>query len=646
MNNDFESASAIIIIGYSMQYDIDIKRLLSAPSISRKVIFIDSPYIDEISKELINSYGQCYTIGIQGFGDMIDEAKKEYIPKFNHSYKCFSHIYKGSLNVVQPRYEEIVKFYTEGKKNDNLFEKNRLGEYKHLLYRSAVNLFFRKYKTHKMFIALSNLGNGKSVFLDMVVNELRNDDIDVFVYKHRYYSVDYEIERICKLNRKCIVVIDNYPGHMDIIEKFQQYGHENITFLLSSRFSVNQIFYNQLQRRLNIAYNSICPIYLNRLNDQETKALADILDNNKLLTEAVLNLKGGTKNLVSFISNECKSSFSELLLKLFDSSDIKTRLYELYSQIEKSQDKKLKEVVVFSLLKNVSNYDISFSEILDLFNADYMLLRVRDSEFMNEIFDKYDADSINVRSSIISLSLIKNIIRAKDIINTMKVAFLSADKKASKTYIELQKGLVSHSQFMNLLNTSKDLDVLQQIESYYEDIRNSSFARHNPFFWEQFASAYIDMKKFDLVKKCLETALVEASKIPGFVPFQIRTVQGRYFVEKSFSELTNGKSNPSEAINNISESCEVILKHYTHPDNNLYYVFKVVKFYPMIFNIIKDRINKRELLIYIEKCSIMSKNMEKYISDYSFRSDYYVSNVKKWNEDVLLSIKTAKEKLN
>lgn len=43
MVNDFEAASAIVVIGYSMQFDIDIKRLFSAPEISQKVIFIDSP---------------------------------------------------------------------------------------------------------------------------------------------------------------------------------------------------------------------------------------------------------------------------------------------------------------------------------------------------------------------------------------------------------------------------------------------------------------------------------------------------------------------------------------------------------------------------------------------------------------------------
>ena len=101
----------------------------------------------------------------------------------------------------------------------------------------------------------------------------------------------------------------------------------------------------------------------------------------------------------------------------------------------------------------------------------------------------------------------------------MKKAFLAADKKSGRIYLELQKSMVSHSQFMYLTNTSDEREKFVLIEGFYDYIRNTEFSKHNPFYWEQFASAYIDMKKFDLVKKCIDTALVEAKRTPHFVPF-------------------------------------------------------------------------------------------------------------------------------
>lgn len=643
MVNDFEAASAIIVIGYSMQFDIDIKRLFSAPGISKKVIFIDSPKIDDISKELIENYGTCYPIGIDKFIMKIEEAKKDYVPSVNYSFKSFKCIYHDTMTSVPPSYEDIVKFYIEGKKNDKLLEKDASGEYKYVLNRKAMSYFLRNFSNVKVFIALANLGNGKSIFLDMVENELRSEDVKVYTYIHRYDLIDQEIEHICNETKRCIVIMDNYPGHMDILHKFSQYGHANITFLLTARNGVNIMFCKQLERALHINAEDIQPLYLNQLQQEEIDCLASLIEDNSLLT---VDSFGGTNRLdfKKFIMEDCKARFSNVLLKLFESSNIRNKLVKLYSDLEKYENKKVKEVAIFSLLKNISNYDLNFHEILDLFSADYIALKRNDIEFIPEIFEQSEDDNaINVRSAIISMELIQNVIRTKDIISTMKTAFLAADNKAGRTYKELQKSMVSHSQFVFFTNNSDEREKLILIESFYDDIRNTKFAKHNPFFWEQFASAYIDMKKFDLVKKCVETALVEAKRNPVFVPFQVKTVQGRYYAEKSYEDLLCGRSNASEAIVAITNATDAVLLHYNHPENNLYYVFKVVRFFPKIFELTKDSMNNREVSIYIEKSSLMKKRMEEYLSNNEDLQ--YYEKVKTWSEELTKSIDEAKRLL-
>ena len=211
------------------------------------------------------------------------------------------------------------------------------------------------------------------------------------------------------------------------------------------------------------------------------------------------------------------------------------------------------------------------------------------------------------------MSLIKNIIKTEDIINIMKKAFLAADNRNGKTYKELQKSMVSHSQFIYFTNVSDEKEKLILIEDFYDSIRNTKFAKHNPFFWEQFASAYIDMKKYDLVKKCIDTAFVEAKRDANFVPFQIKTVQGRYYVEKCYNDLLNGECDVNNAIIAIQDATDSVLQYYNHPENNLYYVFKVVRFFARIYHMIKESLDKRELSIYIEKVTIMEKRMEEYL---------------------------------
>ena len=639
MINDFDSASAIIIIGYSMRFDIDIKRLLSAPTIRDKVIFIDSPKIDTIQQSMLESYGDCYAIGIEEFSKKIIEIKKDYVPEIKSLFKSFNCMFHETLTSIHPSYEEIVKFYIEGKKSEKLFEQDTFGEYKYILNRDAMNCFLKNYRNEKVFIALSNLGNGKTIFVNMVENELRKEDVKVYTYVHRYDTLDYEIEEICNQNKKCVVIIDNYPGHMDILNKFSQYGHSKITFLLTARTGVNLMFCKQLERALHIDTEDIHPIYLNQLKPEETKRLAQIIDDNNLKNEAYSEIIDDDTE--KFINEDCNACFSNLLLKLFESSNIKKKLEDLYGELDKIENKKIKNVVIFCLLKNISNYDLDFYQILDLFNADFVSLKINEIPFISEIFEQNDDNAINVRSSIISTSLLKSIIKIEDIVLTMKKAFLAADKKTGRTYKELQKSMVSHSQFIFITDTSDEREKLIMIEKFYNDIRNTEFAKHNPFFWEQFASAYIDMKKFDLVKKCIDTALIEAKKNTGFVPFQIKTVQGRYFVEKSYDDLLNGKIKESEAIESITKSTDAILLYYKHPENNLYYVFKVVRFFPFIFDITKNNLNKRELSIYIEKSSIMNKHMEEYLKN--DKQHIYFNKVKKWQQDLLDSIDIAKE---
>lgn len=481
MINDFEAASVIIIIGYSMQFDIDIKRLLSSPEISQKVIFIDAPGIDEISKELLENYGSCYPIGIDEFSNKVESIKKDYVPSISFAYKSFKFLYRDTLTSMVPTYEEIVRFYTEGKDCDKLFGKNFSGEYKYILNRKAMRFFLRSYRNYKVFIALSNLGNGKTVFLNTVENELRKDDVKVFRYMHRYDFIDQEIEAICNEDKKCLVIIDNYPGHMEILNKFTQYGHHNITFLLSARNGVNLMFCKQLERALHIDTEDIYPLYLNQLQDTEINDLVTILDDNSLLTANLYNALNAS--LFDFVKYECKANFANLLLRLFEASSIKEKLEDLYKKLELTEKTKVKEVAIFSLLKNVSNYDLNFHEILDLFNADYITLRKNDIEFIPEIFVQDDNFGINVRSSIVSMSLIKNVINMEDIIVTMKKAFFAADKKNGRTYTELQKSMVSHSQFMLFTDSSNERENLILIESFYNDIRNTKFAKHNTFFW-------------------------------------------------------------------------------------------------------------------------------------------------------------------
>lgn len=107
------------------------------------------------------------------------------------------------------------------------------------------------------------------------------------------------------------------------------------------------MFCKQLERALHIEIEDIHPLYLNQLQDTEIENLAGILENNSLLTDSIFEGKDGD-SLIEFIRTDCKANFSNLLLQLFESSNIKKKLNKLYTDLLNTEKIKVKEVVIFS----------------------------------------------------------------------------------------------------------------------------------------------------------------------------------------------------------------------------------------------------------------------------------------------------------
>lgn len=68
---------------------------------------------------------------------------------------------------------------------------------------------------------------------------------------------------------------------------------------------------------------------------------------------------------------------------------------------------------------------------------------------------------------------------------------------------------------------------------------------------------------------------------------------------------------------------------------------KVVRFFPMIFEYIKDSMNNRDASIYIEKSSIMKKRIDEYLRN-NVDSQYF-EKVIIWYKNLEKSIGDAKQ---
>ncbi len=623
--SDLQIANAIIIIGYSMQFDLDIKRLLSSPKIKEKVIFIDAPEPDPVDEALLKEYGACEFIGIEGFADAVSAQKEIFVPSaVTHRFTNFIYEYKKQLKPESISFPQISNFYCKGEFVSGLMQKKH-GEYQYVIARTAVDAVLRDYPNKKVFLALSDLGNGKTMFCELIRNELREYEVDVFVFDKATQHLSMEAQQIASIRkRRCVVIIDNYKSKLDVLSAFKYLDKENITFILTARKSLNPS-YHALTNSLGIQQTDIRPIYLDMLSSQDVLSLRFVLQNNKLYFKSITE----SASIEEYIQERCHSRFADFLLEAYQSSDIERRIFETWNSFSGSSSQ-IQHLAVLALMKSVMGIDFNFTEMLNLLKIDFVLLTAADNIFIKEFFNLCD-DDVTVKSSVVARELLRSVIGINNLIATMTVVIEAANQiyTSNKVYLELLKNLVSHSHFRIFPRTSENSNA---VIDFYDNLRNLSFCQDNTFYWEQFAVACIDVCDFSTAKQCIENAFAIAKKIPGFVPFHIENIKANCLIEKLLFDVSQGNApGPDDAIKTLVDAHECLTMHLNHPDNNISYTFSTASKYVKIFEVYKNDFDNRQKSIFTEKKVAIISRMKEHTDDLTFQSD---SRLNRWIQNL------------
>ena len=319
--------------------------------------------------------------------------------------------------------------------------------------------------------------------------------------------------------------------------------------------------------------------------------------------------------LQDYIQRNCHSRFADLLLDLYNSSDIKARISDVWEN--NSVSLPIRRLAILALMKSVMGIDFNFTEMLNILRVNYVLLPAKENEFLKEFFN-FDDDDITVKSSIVSRELLRSVIGIVNLIDTMKTVIIEADKiyKVNGAYLDLLKNLVSHSHFRIFKD---DPESQASITSFYDSIRNLTFCNDNTFFWEQFATACIEAKDFPTANRCIINALTIAKGKAKFVPFHIENIKANYLIEKLLFDVNNGlRPTANDAIDILVESHDNLIRNINHPENNASYTFRIGSKYAKIYEIYKNEFDVRQKSIFTEKKMQMLKLMKGRQSELEF----------------------------
>ena len=356
-------------------------------------------------------------INTEGFASEIDNISKDFKPIVSSidSYLCFQKI---QISKVPPTLHDSDEF--------NLLVK---GEYAiDKLYYSYINQdnYFYSFKRTKEndildyiskgetnFLIHSDLGNGKTIFIQTLATILVKKGFEVYCYCKDRATFSREVEQICQKTARTVIIMEDYMSHLDNLKVLNAHRTDQI-LIVSERSATNDLGYDTLSDLFGTFRN----IDLNRLEYTEIQSFIKILNNYGYWSYLSSEREDRKEDFIKII---CKGQIKNVILKLLNSKTIINRFENLINYMKQKEG--FYEAVLFILIANVANLDIDIEDLSYSLNINVLNSpKFRKDPQVQEFID-FDTYSLRAKSSIISQVLLKQIFDSAIVVDVMLSIF-------------------------------------------------------------------------------------------------------------------------------------------------------------------------------------------------------------------------------
>lgn len=599
---DLVTSDAIFFVGFSLNYDLDLKRIIySTPELKEKCFFIlaeneSAPIVRNCMK-----FGNPETIGLSNFSNRIVELKKSYKPKAKVLQRllCF----KSPVLYDTPpdlKDKDFFNLLIEGNINEHLLQYSIYSPdvYPYFILRSKTTQVVDIIKNgEKNILILSDLGNGKTMFIKGLTYILRNEGYNIFDYYKYYATLEREIEHICTKVDKSIIIVENYNHYLDVLTSIKNLRSDSI-LIATERNLVNDLVSYRYEENIIGDYKIID---LNILNDEEINTLIELLDR-----------YGHWGKYASFsatrkyelIVDKCKRNIRLLLLMLLESPTIIERFKIVISSL---QDKKnFYEAITLILASKVFGFQLDLEDLIYALDNELLNKPSFQSNPVVREFVDFTQGKIVVKSSILSEAILANTQSSKGIVDTfIKVCKRLDNRREDKNVKIILKELISFSNLQRILQ--KDTSEFKfNILRFFEEIRNMNYCTRNPHFWLQYAIARLSEREYPLADSYFSTAYSYANDIEYFDTYQIDNHYARHVLE-------------NEIYNGTKQTCMIqflkahkILSNPHDRNRTRHYPFRVaLNYYPFYEKFFKE-IPRQDQIIFLQSCDEILNRIDVY----------------------------------
>ena len=288
---DLRFARAVFFVGYSLA-DLDIRRFLFESSgLREKTFFALGGSVNRTTSRRASRFGKIIQHDATDLALLLREKQSSYSPLDHSKYIGDAiHLFEppSELSPFSDRF--IFDLLLYGNVRPGYVWSALQGGERYFLERPVTERVLQYLeKPSSVAVIHSELGNGKTLFIEGLKCRAIASDFDVYSVAERTSSLFQELDVVCTASKKTILIIDDYSKWRDVVEYVGINRSPQVSLLLASRTSIHEVLIDDLTD--NLGGNEIVEIVLDRMMPGDLEWVVECL------TE--YGLWGRTRRMVS-----------------------------------------------------------------------------------------------------------------------------------------------------------------------------------------------------------------------------------------------------------------------------------------------------------------------------------------------------------
>lgn len=633
--SDVDICKNIFFIGVSMNYDLDISRVIkNEDDYKEKIFFIDRYRTNDemklpefkISSHKQTKFGSLHSIGIDKFSELIDKNLSKSKNTDEFSFNCLKELSASNRKIMDSPSIQLRELLVYGSIEEDFISTNTDN---YLVHRDIEQTIYESIskKEFLIYLLIGQMANGKTSVISNLKYRLLHKG-RVFVYDKYNSNLKDEIEQLKKISGLKYVFIENYYKYLKILNQFSlliDFKQDNIIMVLTGRPFPNESVQHELPKRLGLN-TDVFQVYsenLDKLTDTDVEKFDILLSNSNFLDDVRMN---PNFNPVSYYRSKYKSQIYNILIDLVKNKIVRQELKENYSIIK--SNKEFDGLVIASCICTVIGFKISLTNLLEILDIKKSSLAIKNNKELNLFLD-FSNQNVQNKSSILANFVLAECNTPKQVLSILKKLIVNAHNSTDKAVTRnILHDVISSSNIYSLIyplskNSGKQRrEDRKDVIEFYNDIKDLPDLKSNVFFWVQFSMACMDFKDYDRAFSNLEVAkkIVDQKKQDGkFIKdsIQVTTQKSRCSLEYAIHE--KNIDNPYDLF--ISTNKELTTLIHDEEKTKHYLVYKIMNLYVDFYKTYKKSFETYQIRDIYKVIQLLSERIDSYISLNQFLGD-------------------------